>query len=74
MAGLVHADLSEYNILVKGKKPYLIDFGQAVVLKHPNASAFLERDIKNILQYFKKAYRIEKDFDIAYRQVVNTVV
>ena len=29
--GLVHADLSEYNILVYQEKPYLIDMGQAVV-------------------------------------------
>lgn len=52
-AGLVHADLSEYNILV-GPKPYIIDFGQGVVLSHPNAEKYLERDIYNILHYFAK--------------------
>ena len=52
-AGLVHADLSEYNILV-GPKPYLIDFGQGVILSHPNSEKYLERDVRNILTYFRK--------------------
>ncbi len=58
---LVHADLSEYNILVKEEKPYFIDMGQAVVLKHPNAEIFLERDVRNVLSYFSKHYKIERD-------------
>lgn len=53
-AGLVHADLSEYNILEGRKNPYLIDFGQGVLLRHPNAEKFLERDIINVLRYFEK--------------------
>lgn len=52
-AGLVHSDLSAYNILI-WDKPYLIDFSQAVPLKHQLAKQFLERDIKNINSYFKK--------------------
>lgn len=52
-AGLVHADLSEYNILM-GDKPYLIDFGQGVITKHPKAQQFLERDVSIILKYFAK--------------------
>jgi RIO kinase 1 len=52
-AGLVHADISEYNIML-AKVPYIIDFGQGVVLDHPNAEKFLERDVLNILNYFKK--------------------
>jgi len=51
---LVHADLSEYNILVNDGKPVLIDFGQGVLLSHPKAMEFLERDIKNICYYFKR--------------------
>ena len=60
---LVHADLSEYNVLMKGDTPYLIDFGQAVVLRHPNAAMFLRRDLNNILQYFSRQYGIVKDLD-----------
>jgi RIO kinase 1 len=52
-AGMVHSDLSEYNILLKQQKPVIIDVGQAVVLEHPNSEEFLSRDIKNIARYFK---------------------
>jgi len=50
-AGLVHADLSEYNIMM-GDVPYLIDFGQGVVIRHPHAERFLERDVAIILKFF----------------------
>jgi len=60
-AGLVHADLSEYNIMM-GKVPYIIDFGQGVVLEHPNSEKFLERDVLNILHYFAK-YGIKRDLE-----------
>jgi len=62
-AGLVHADMSEFNILMHGYPnpvPYLIDCGQAVVLAHPKAKEFLERDIANVLRYFK-GYGVERD-------------
>jgi RIO kinase 1 len=52
-AGLVHTDFSTYNILFFDK-PYIIDFSQAVPLKHAMAKEFLKRDIKNINSYFKK--------------------
>jgi RIO kinase 1 len=52
-AGLVHADISEYNIMI-GNKPYFIDWGQGVVKGHPHAERFFERDVKIILRYFEK--------------------
>ncbi|MCC7552428.1 serine protein kinase RIO [Candidatus Micrarchaeota archaeon] len=57
--GLVHGDLSPFNILQTPKGLYMIDMGQAVILKHPKAQEFLERDVRNILKYFKK-YGIKK--------------
>jgi RIO kinase 1 len=51
-AGLVHADLSEYNILYGGDRPYFIDMGQSVTLDHPGANAFLFRDLANINRFF----------------------
>ncbi len=53
-AGLVHADLSEYNIFYFKRKPILFDFGQAVVKAHPNAETFLARDVMNILNFFSE--------------------
>ena len=51
-ARLVHGDLSEYNILYGGGKPYLIDMGQAVTLDHPNAPGFLKRDLEQVNRFF----------------------
>ncbi|HHV24261.1 MAG: serine protein kinase RIO [Methanosarcina sp.] len=55
-ANLVHADLSEYNILIDPNDltPILIDMGQSVTLEHPNAREFLYRDVQNILRFFSR--------------------
>ena len=68
-AGLVHGDISEYNILLKNGLPYIIDFGQAVVLKHPNAMLFLERDLSNLLSFFSRKYNIEMDSEEVLRKI-----
>jgi RIO kinase 1 len=52
-AGLVHGDLSEYNILIWGGKTYIIDVGQAVTLDHVNANDWYKRDVENIARYFR---------------------
>jgi len=52
---LVHADFSEFNILMKDlKEPIVIDMAQSVVLEHPQALRFLERDVEQIVRYFEK--------------------
>ena len=53
-AELVHADLSEYNILNYNEEPVIIDCGQAVLLSHPMAKEFFERDVRNMCNYFRK--------------------
>ncbi len=53
-AGLVHADLSEYNVMIWKGKPVLFDVSQAVPREHPMASEFLHRDLKNLSRYFKR--------------------
>jgi len=52
-AKLVHADLSEYNIMYHDG-PVFIDMGQAVSREHPHAETFFLRDVKNIVRFFKK--------------------
>ncbi len=53
-AKLVHSDLSEYNILMQGSEPVIIDVGQAVLMDHPKAKKFFERDLKNLSAFFTK--------------------
>lgn len=53
-AGLVHGDLSSFNILNKDEKPVLIDFSQASPLTSANAQELKERDTRNINRFFTK--------------------
>ena len=47
--GLIHGDLSEYNVLVTGQGPVIIDFPQVVSAAGNNAArAMLLRDVHNI--------------------------
>ncbi|KAJ2460098.1 Serine/threonine-protein kinase rio1 [Coemansia sp. RSA 2337] len=51
---LVHADLSEYNILYHGKRLYIIDVSQSVEHDHPHALDFLRHDCNNVTEFFRK--------------------
>lgn len=64
-AGLVHADLSEFNILVYRKKPYFIDMGQSVATDHPSSDKFLRRDLYNISTFYAR-YGIRTDIERLY--------
>ncbi|MEK7737417.1 MAG: PA4780 family RIO1-like protein kinase, partial [Pseudomonadota bacterium] len=52
-AGVVHGDLSEYNVLVGSDGPVIIDLPQAVdAAANNNASRMLQRDVDNLAAYF----------------------
>ena len=54
-AGIIHGDLSEYNILVGRDGPVIIDLPQAVdAAGNSNAAAMLERDVANLTSYFSR--------------------
>lgn len=51
---LVHADLSEFNMLYEGDKLYVIDVSQSVEHDHPHALEFLRKDCTNVTEFFRK--------------------
>jgi len=54
-AGLIHGDLSEYNILVDELGPVIIDLPQAVdAAGNNNAGSMLERDVENLTTFFSR--------------------
>lgn len=53
-AGLVHADLSPFNILNSNETPVFIDFSQCTPLQNSRAEEFLKRDVKNVCNFFNK--------------------
>ncbi|MCU0632299.1 MAG: serine/threonine protein phosphatase [Methanolinea sp.] len=67
--GVIHADLSEYNVMIDGDEVVLIDWPQWIAPDHPNAGEILARDVGNILRYFKRKYKIERDLATAIARV-----
>ena len=66
--GIVHADLSAFNILWWNSSPYIIDFPQSVDRRmHPNARELLDRDLENVARYFGKYH-----LDISLSEIKST--
>ncbi|XP_030066802.1 serine/threonine-protein kinase RIO1-like isoform X2 [Microcaecilia unicolor] len=53
-ARLVHADLSEFNMLYHDSKVYIIDVSQSVEHDHPHALEFLRKDCTNVNAFFSR--------------------
>ena len=58
VAGLVNADLSEYNILTNGSSIWIIDWPQAVGSTHPNSEELLKHDVTAVATFFGRAYGV----------------
>jgi RIO kinase 2 len=67
--GVIHADLSEYNIFVSEEGVQLIDWPQYVILEHPHADEILERDVSNILTHFSRKYNIKRELEKVLEEV-----
>lgn len=51
---LVHADLSQFNLLVHEGKLYVIDVSQSLEMDNPSAMQFLHADIVNVTSFFRR--------------------
>ena len=67
-AGLVHGDLSEFNILNYKNKPVIIDISHGITLRSNSSSELLARDIANICRFFNK-----KGFDLKAEEVLKEI-
>lgn len=78
--GIVHSDLSVYNILVTPSEDIImIDWPQWVKKDHPMAKMYLKRDLMNLVRYFKRRWNIkmiprkyESFLDEFLREIFNT--
>lgn len=60
--GIIHSDLSAYNILWWEEKAFIIDLPQAIdIRENPNKELLLERDLDNLIKYFSKYFEINKE-------------
>ena len=72
-AGVIHADLSEYNIILKPDGHILmIDWPQYVTKEHPNATELLTRDVDNVLLYFRRKHLLKISLEEAMKYVTGT--
>lgn len=63
---IIHADLSEYNIILQPDGHILIiDWPQYVKRDHPNAEFLLERDLRNVLGFFKRKFNVDFELEKA---------
>ncbi len=67
--GVVHGDLSEFNILIADDAPYIIDLPQYLNFSSPGGKELLERDVYLVLKHFRKKYGIELSLESALKYV-----
>ncbi len=58
--GIIHGDVSEFNIFVSPQGIEIIDWPQYITTAHTNAMELLRRDIDNVLSFFYRKYRIKR--------------
>jgi RIO kinase 2 len=67
--GMIHSDLSEYNVMVRDDGITIIDWPQYVDVGTKTADEMLARDVGNILTYFERKYRIKRDLQATINQI-----
>ncbi len=59
--GLIHGDLSSFNILNHDEEPVFIDFSQGTITTASNAQELILRDVKNVCHHFRKFFEISNE-------------
>lgn len=70
-AGVIHCDLSPYNILItQDERHVIIDWPQWVKPSHPNAEIYLRRDLEVVAKFFRRRFGIDRPLD----EVVSPII
>jgi len=73
--GIVHGDLSEYNIIVvpSMSAAYIIDWPQYIEKEHPLSEKLLRRDVEYVTRFFRKVYGVPAGFEEVLRAIKSGV-
>jgi len=69
-ARLVHADLSEFNILNWNGRPVIIDLSHAMTLEYPGVERLLKRDIRTVCNYFNRKCGLDLDWEEEFERCI----
>ncbi len=71
-AKVIHADLSEFNVILQPDQcPLIIDWPQFVKKDHPNAERLLARDVRNITRFFSRKFGVRVDIKRFIKSLLN---
>jgi len=74
-AGIIHGDLSEYNVLLdQDEGVWIIDWPQWIPYDWPNAEEVFKRDLENIARYFSKHYALEVDLSSLVSKAFSSII
>ncbi|XP_953478.1 uncharacterized protein TA11250 [Theileria annulata] len=73
--GIIHGDFNEFNLMIDedGNKVTVIDFPQVISVYHENAQFYFERDVKSVVEMYKRKFKIEVVEFPSFLDVVKTV-
>jgi len=72
-AGYVHADMSQHNVAVAESGVTVFDWPQAVATDHENADELLERDVENVVGFFRQKHPQELPDEVDTRALAEAI-